>query len=63
MNGSGEQQNLGQRLRVFKCTIGALTRGQGEFTKMVCRLLKHLKEEENPASLHEHGHLCSERAC
>lgn len=45
-NGSGEQQNLGQGLRVFKCTIGALTQGQGEFMKMVCRLLKHLKERK-----------------
>lgn len=43
-NGSGEQQNLGQGLPVFKCTIGALTQGQGEFTKMACRLLKHLKK-------------------
>lgn len=45
-NGSGERQNLGQGLRVFKCTIGALTQGQGEFTKMVCRLLKHLKKRK-----------------
>ena len=45
-DGSGERQNLGQGLRVFKCTIGALTQGQGEFTKMVCRLLKYLKKRK-----------------
>lgn len=49
-NESGEQQNLGQGLQVFKCTIGALMRGQEEFKKMVCRLLKHLKRE-NVANL------------
>lgn len=49
-NESGEQQNLGQGLQVFKCTIGALTWGQEEFKKMVCRLLKHLKRE-NVANL------------
>lgn len=62
-NGSGELQNLGQGLRVFKCTIVALTQGQREFTKMVCRLLKHLKKEENPANLYEQGNLCFEPGC
>lgn len=44
--GNGEQQNLGQGLQVFKYTIGALTQGQGEFTKMVCRLLKRLMRKK-----------------
>lgn len=33
-------------LQVFKYTIEALTQGQGEFTKMVCRLLKRLMKRK-----------------
>lgn len=38
-----EQQNLGQGLQVFKYTIRASTRRQGEFSAIVCRLLKYLR--------------------
>lgn len=52
---NGVQQNLGQGLLVFKCTIGALTEVQGEVTEMVCRLLKHLKKRK--IYLYEQGDL------
>lgn len=38
-----EWQNLGQGLQVFKYTIAASTQGQGEFSAIICRLLKYLR--------------------
>ena len=55
---SGEQQNLGQGLRLFKCTIGALNMRAGGVQENGLQTFKTLKEVGNVADLHEQDDLC-----